>query len=90
MPERQPSVAVRISLFALLVLLLSPLAALFVLAIASPPFAQAAAKAFGAVVVVMVIAAIMLARRLFSPHWRPPPGPSAGASGPDADRGIDQ
>jgi hypothetical protein len=89
MPERQPSVAVRISLFAVLVVLLSPLAALFVLAIASPSFAQAAAKAFGAVVVVMAIAAIMLARRLFSPHWRPPPGPSdsdggggGGGSGP--------
>ncbi|HUJ34505.1 MAG TPA: hypothetical protein VLW51_04795 [Solirubrobacteraceae bacterium] len=76
MPERRPSVAVRISLFALLVVLLSPLAALFVLMIASPAFAQAAANGFGALAVVMAIAGLMLARRLFSPHWRPPPGPS--------------
>ena len=88
MPERRPSVAVRISLFALLVVLLSPLAALFVLMIASPAFAQAAANGFGALAVVMAIAGLMLARRLFSPHWRPPPGPSdsdgggGGGSGP--------
>ena len=89
MPERQPSVAVRISLFALLVLLLSPLAALFVLMVASPAFAQVAANGFGALAVAMAVAGIMLARRLFSPHWRPPPGPSdsdggggGGGSGP--------
>ena len=76
MPERQPSVALRISLFALLVLLLSPLAALFVLMVASPAFAQVAADGFGALAVAMAVAGIMLARRLFSPHWRPPPGPS--------------
>jgi len=88
MPERQPSVALRISLFALLVLLLSPLAALFVLMVASPAFAQVAANGFGALAVAMAVAGIMLARRLFSPHWRPPPGPSdsdgggGGGSGP--------
>ncbi len=89
MPERQPSVAVRISLFALLVVLLSPLAALFVLMVAFPRFAQAAANGFGALAVIMAIAGIMLARRLLSPRWRPPPpGPSdsdgggGGGSGP--------
>jgi len=76
MPERQPSVAVRVSLFALLVVLLSPLAALFVLMVAAPEFARAAANGFGALAVIMAIGGIMLARRLFSPHWRPPPGPS--------------
>jgi len=76
MPERQPSVAVRISLFALLVALLSPLVALFVLMIAAPAFARAAANGFGALAVAMAVAGIMLARRLFSPRWRRPPGPS--------------
>jgi hypothetical protein len=76
MPERRPSVTVRISLFALLAVLLSPLAALFVLMIASPALAGVVANGFGALAVIMAIAGIMLARRLFSPHWRPPPGPS--------------
>jgi hypothetical protein len=76
MPERRPSVTVRVSLFALLAVLLSPLAALFVLMIVSPALARVAANGFGALAVIMAIAGIMLARRLFSPHWRPPPGPS--------------
>jgi hypothetical protein len=86
MPERRPSVTVRISLFALLVVLLSPFVTLIVLAIVTPTFGQAAARAFGAVAVVMAIAAVMLARRLFFPGWDPPPGPSdndgGGGSGP--------
>ena len=75
-------------MFALLVVLLSPLAGLVTLAIVSPRLAQGVAKAFGAVVVVLVIAAIMLARRLFFPGWDSPPGPSdndgggGGGSGP--------
>ena len=89
MPERQPSFAIRVSLFVLLVVLLSPSAALFVLLIASPSFGEAAGNALGWVAVVMGIAAVMLARRLFSRHWRLPPGPSdsddgggGGGSGP--------
>ena len=90
MPERQPSVRARISLFVLLAVLLFPLAALFVLMVTSPRFAQAAANGFGALAVIMAIAGVMLARRLFSPHWRRPPGPAdsdgggggGGGSGP--------
>ncbi len=74
MPESQPSIAERVSLFVLLAVLLAPLAALFVLMIAAPRFALVAANGFGAIAVIMAIAGIMLARRLFSPHWRPPPG----------------
>jgi hypothetical protein len=76
MPERRPSVTVRVSLFALLAMLLAPLVALFVLMIVAPRLALVAANGFGALAVIMAIAGIMLARRLFSPHWRPPPGPS--------------
>jgi hypothetical protein len=90
MPERQPSVATRISLFALLFVLLSPLAALFVLMVAAPAFSQKAANGFGALAVAMAIAGIMLGRRLLSPPWRPPSDPSdaeeggggSGGSGP--------
>ena len=88
MPDRQPSVAVRVSLFALLVALLSPLAGLVVLMIVSPRLGQAVARTLGAVVLMLVIAAIMLARRLFFPGWDGPPGPSdnggggGGGSGP--------
>jgi hypothetical protein len=90
MPERQPSVRVRVSLFVLLAMLLSPLVALFVLMVMAPRFAQAAANGFGALAVIMAIGGVMLARRLFSPDWRPPPGPSdpdgggggGGGSGP--------
>jgi hypothetical protein len=99
MPERQPSFAVRVSLFVLLIVLLSPLVALFVLMIAAPAFAQATANGFGALAVAMAVPGIMLARRLFSPHWRLPPGPSdyddggggGGGSGPrepDAPPGV--
>ena len=99
MPERQPSVGVRISLFALLVVLLSPLAALFVLMVVSPAFARVVANGFGAIAVMMAIPGVMIARRLFSRNWRPPPGPSDGDGGgggsgprepdarPDAPRG---
>ncbi len=76
MPERRQSVTVRISLFALVAVLLSPLTALFVLMIASPALARVAANGFGALAVILAIAGIMLARRLFSPYWRQPPGPS--------------
>jgi hypothetical protein len=88
MPERQPSIAVRISLCALLVVLLSPLGALVTLVIVSPRLAQGVARAFGPVVVILVIAAIMLARRVFFPGWESPPGSSdndgggGGGSGP--------
>jgi hypothetical protein len=81
MPERQPSVTVRISLFVLLAALLSPLAALFVLMVVSPAFARMAANGFGALAVIMAIAGIMLARRLFSPGWRLPPGPADSGGG---------
>jgi hypothetical protein len=73
-------------LFALLVVLLAPLAALIVLGFVTPAFGQAAARTFGAIAVVMAIAAVMLARRLFFPGWDPPSGPSdndgGGGSGP--------
>jgi hypothetical protein len=90
MPERQPSVRVRISLFVLLAVLLSPLVALFALMVASPRLAQVVANGFGALAVIMAIGGVMLARRLFSPRWRPPPGPAdsdgggggGGGSGP--------
>ena len=81
MPESRQSVTVRISLFALLAVLLSPLGALFVLMIAAPAFALVVANGFGALAVIMAIAGIMLARRLFSPHWRPPPGSSDSGGG---------
>jgi hypothetical protein len=87
MPERQPSIAVRVSLFVLLAVLLAPLVALFVLMVATPAFARAAANGFGAIAVIMAIAGVMLARRLFNPHWRPPRGPSDSDGGGGGDGG---
>ena len=82
MPERRSSLTVRVLQFMLLLALLSPLPALIVtLSLVDPSTSNGIATTFGPLVVISMIAAIMLARRMFSPGWGSPPGPSDGDDG---------
>lgn len=82
MPERRSSLTVRVLRFALLLALLSPLIALIVaMTVVAPSSSDGIAKAFGPPAAVSLIAAIMIARRMFPPGWGSPPGPSDGDDG---------